>query len=222
MAELDTTDVQSDIKQQQVSLNNAQIKLEQLLNGPTAKDVLNAENAIINATSKITTLENQRTNIFRDKTNKQIEFDNQALTKANDIKNKQADLMNAKNELATLEKTQNKEISDTGTDIIKTLDAAIIDARKHIIDAENSIYRADEILGISDANRLKNDDYEMYIAAKNTGLRTQTETDWIQANQLLSEAKSLLNNTPQSNPNSREVQKLLLALSKAEDKMVTL
>ncbi len=222
MAELDTTDVQSDIKQQQVSLNNAQIKLEQLLIGPTAKDILNAENTTINAASKITTLENQRTNIFRDKANKQGDFDNQGLSKENDIKNKQADLANAKNELTTLEKTQKKGLSDAGTDITKTLDTAVIDARKQIIDADNNLYRADEILGISDTNRLKNDSYEVYISAKNSSLRTQTEIDWSRASELLSEAKAVLNSLPQSNPSSTEIKNLLLVLSKTEDKIITL
>ena len=64
MAELDTTDVLNDIKQQEVNLSNAQIKLSELLKGATDKDILNAENSVASAISKITTLENDRVNIL--------------------------------------------------------------------------------------------------------------------------------------------------------------
>lgn len=115
MAELDTTDVQSDIKQQEVSLNNAQVKLTQLLGGATDKDLLNAENTVTSAKSKITTLENSKVNLLADKINKQTDFGNQITAKQNaiksnenDIKSKQASLQNAKNELIVLEATEGK------------------------------------------------------------------------------------------------------------------
>ncbi len=222
MAELDTTDVLNDIKQQEVGLNNTQIKLDQLVKWATAKDILNAQNSVTSAMSKITTLGNQKTNIFRDKANKQTDYANQILSKQNDIKSKQAQLVNAKNELITLEKTQNKGLSDAGTDIAKTLNTAVIDARKQIIDADASLYNADEILGISDANRLKNDSYEVYLSAKNNTLRTRAENDWAKATTLLSEAKSLMNTLPSESPDSASVKNLLDALSKMEDACITL
>jgi len=193
MAELDTTDVLNDIKQQEVSLSNAQIKLSELLKGATDKDILNAENSVASAMSKITTLENDRVNIFREKANKQTDYDNQIVSKQNDIQSKQTQLTNSQNELITLEKTQNKGLTDIGTNIAKTIDSAIIDARKQIIDADANLYSADEILGISDANRTKNDNYEVYFSAKNSTFKLQTENDWGKATTLLSQAKSLLN-----------------------------
>lgn len=115
IAELDTTDVLSDIKQQELSLNNAQIKLAQTIKGAEAKDLLNAQNTITSTKSKITTLENDRVNILRDQANKQTDYASQTTAKQNDIKsnendikNKQAQLANMKNELVTLEKTEDK------------------------------------------------------------------------------------------------------------------
>ncbi len=222
MAELDTTDVLNDIKQQGVSLNNAQIKLDQLIIGPTAKDVLNAQNSVKNAESKIITLENQRANIARDKENKQTDYENQLISKQNEEKSKTAQLVNAKNELITLEKTQSKGLSDAGTDIAKTLDTAVIDARKQIIDADASLYNADEILGISDANRLKNDSYEVYLSAKDSSLRAKTENDWGKATSLLNDAKKILTTMPQSSNNSTDTKNLLTVLSAAEDALISL
>lgn len=227
MAELDTTDVLNDIKQQQVSLNNAQVKLAQTIKGPTDKDLLNAQNAITSTKSKITTLENDRVNILRDKTNKQTDYESQIVAKQNDIrsnendiKNKQAQLVNAENELTTLEKTETKDLADTDTDIAKTLDTAVIDGRKQVIDADASLYNADEILGITDANRTKNDSYEVYLSAKDSTLRSKTENDWAQANTRLLEAKSLLNST--SAGDSTSTKNLLNALSKMEEALIVL
>ena len=222
MAELDTTDVLNDIKQQGVSLNNAQIKLDQLVIGPTAKDVLNAQNSVKNAESKIITLENQRANIARDKENKQTDYENQLISKQNEEKSKTAQLVNAKNELITLEKTQSKGLSDAGTDIAKTLDTAVIDARKQIIDADASLYNADEILGISDANRLKNDSYEVYLSAKDSSLRAKAESNWGKATSLLNDAKKILTTMPQSSNNSTDTKNLLTVLSAAEDALISL
>lgn len=222
MAELDTTDVLNDIKQQEVSLNNAQIKLDQLVIGPTAKDVLNAENSVTSAASKITTLQNQRTNTLRDKANKQTDYESQLLSKQSDIKSKQAQLVNANNELVTLQKTQDKGLSDAGTDIAKTLDTAVVDARKQIIDADASLYNADEILGISDANKLKNDSYEVYLSAKDNTLLSKAENDWGKATSLLSDAKAILTSMPQSSNNTTDTKKLLVSLSTAEDMLISL
>ena len=223
MAELDTTDVQSDIKQWQVSLNNAQVRLAQTIKWPTDKDLLNAQNSITSAQSKITTLENDRVNIFRDKANKQTDYNNQIIAKQNDIKSKQAQLINAQNVLITLEKTQDKGLTDVGTDIAKTLDAALIDARKQIIDVDANLFNADEILGISDANRTKNDSYEVYLSAKDSSLKSKAVNDWGKATALLSNAKSFLNALPQgSTHDSSSIKSLLDGLAQTEDVLITL
>lgn len=168
-------------------------------------------------------------NILRDKANKQTDYENQIASKQNDIqgnqndiKSKQAQLINAQNELVTLEKTENKGLTDTNTNIAKTLDAALIDARKQIIDADANLYNADEILGITDANRTKNDSYEVYLSAKNTTLRSNTERDWAQATTLLSEAKSLLDTASQGTSNSTDTKNLLGALSNLENSLILL
>ena len=228
MAELDTTDVQSDIKQQEVNLNNAQIKLTQTIKGAEEKDILNGENTITSTKSKIATLESDRANLLRDKENKQTDYKSQITAKQNDIAsntndilNKKAQLVITQNELALLEKTETKGITDSDTDIAKTLDTAIIDAKKQIIDAEANLYNADEILGITDANRTKNDSYEVYLCSKDPTLKSQAENDWGKANSLLTEAKNLLSSLPTTN-DSTATKTLLATVSKLEDALVTL
>lgn len=81
MAELDTTDILNDIKQQEVNVTNAQVKLTQLIKGATDKDLLNAENTVTSTKSKIITLENSKVNLLSDKENKQRDFQSQILSK---------------------------------------------------------------------------------------------------------------------------------------------
>jgi hypothetical protein len=177
---------------------------------------------VTSAKSKIVTLENSKANLVTDRENKQRDFGNQILAKQNDIASKQAQFANAQNELATLEKTTVKTLSDTDTDVTKILDTAIIDARKQIIDAESNLYNADVILGISDANRTKNDSYETYLSAKNNTLKVQAENDWRTASNLVSEAKNTLNTLPATGNNSTDIKTLISTLSKAFDSLVIL
>ncbi len=226
IAELDTTDVLNDIRQSEVSLNNSQLKLAQILKGATEKDLLNAKNSITSAESRITTLVNDRVNIAQEAINKQLDFENQILAKQTEIKNntneidsKKAQLENAKNELAILEKTEDKGLSDDQVNIKKTLESAIINARKQIIDAESNLYKADEILGISDLNRTKNDAYEGYLSYS---LKSKASEDWAMANVLMADSKSTLESLPQNGYDTESATKLLETLAKMQSRIVSL
>ncbi len=226
IAELDTTDVLNDIRQSEVSLNNAQVKLTQLLKWATEKDLLNAKNSVTSTASRITTLENDRENMVREAANKQFDFENQIVAKQWEIKNnkneilsKWAQLENAKNELAILEKTENKWLSDTKINIEKILESASIDAQKQIIDAEANLYKADEILGISDLNRAKNDAYEGYLSY---ALKSKASEDWAKANVIVAESKWVLASLPQNGFNSQSTVALLNNLAKMQSLIVSL
>lgn len=124
--------------------------------------------------------------------------------------------------MATLEKTENKGLSDVNANIAKMLDTALIDARKQIIDADANLYNADEILGLTDANRTKNDSYEVYLSAKNITLRSKAESDWGQATALLAKAKSSLDALSPGSNNSTDTKSLLDVLSQTENALILL
>lgn len=44
--------------------------------------------------------------------------------------------------------------------------------------AGNVLLQIDEIFGITDENRARNDEFETYLSAKNSALKTQVEQDW--------------------------------------------
>gem|GEM_PF-2442489 len=80
----------------------------------------------------------------------------------------------------------------------------------------------DEIIGVSDANRSKNDAYEIYIGAKNSSLKTQAENDWRTTNSIFLDSKtaySSLNSTSQS---SEEILGFLNKLLTSYDSLIDL
>jgi len=229
IAELDKEDINNTIKQAELSLNDAQIKLTDLLNGAEYKDILNAENSVTTAENKILTLGNDLDNLGRDRENKSKDYDNQITQKKNDIasnindvRNKQQQLVNLKNELITLERSEEKWLIDSDVDLTKTVSDAYTNAKKQIIDLENALYDVDEIIGVSDANRSKNDAYEIYIGAKNSSLKTQAENDWRTTNSIFLDSKtaySSLNSTSQS---SEEILGFLNKLLTSYDSLIDL
>lgn len=229
IAELEKDDVNNTIKQAELSLNDAQIKLQDLLNWSEYKDILNAKNSVITAKNKILTLENDLANLIADKENKLKDYDNQIIQKnlaiknnESDIKSKELQLTNLKNELDTLEITEAKWLTDYDVDLTKTISDAYINAKKQIIDIENSLFDSDEILGITDTNRYKNDSYETYLWAKNTQTKNNADNNWNNSNLLFIEAKNLYNNLNTTNQKSEEILSFLNKLLDSYDKLIDL
>jgi len=229
IAALNSDDITNDIKQQQIALNDAEVKLAQTLDWPEEKDILSAKNTITSTESKLVTLNDDIDNLNRNKQNKITDYNNQITSKENDIKsnendiaNKQLQLENAKNELATLEKTETKSLTDYDIDLVKTLDTAYTDTKKQIIDADNLMYDADEILWITDENKNKNDSYESVISAKNSTLKSTTEDEWRLSRTLLDNAKTAFNNIPTTWKTSTNITAVLNSLNKALDSMTNL
>ncbi len=229
IAELDKTDVNSAIKQAELSLNDAEIKLSDLLNWAEYKDILNGENSVITAENKILTLENDLSSLQIENENKLKDYDNQIKQKENDIasnendvENKELQVNNLKNELVTLEKAEEKWLTDFDVDLEKTISDAYITSKKQIIDIENALFDADEIIWISDSNENKNDSYEIYLWAKNSLVKIQTETNWRDSNSLFLNAKSSYESLNSNNQTASEILVFLNKLLESYDKLTDL
>lgn len=229
IATLNSDDITNDIKQQQISLYDAEVKLAQTLDWPEEKDILSANNTITSTESKLVTLNDDIDNLVRSRESKIKDYDNQITAKENDIKsnqndiaNKELQLINSKNELATLEKTENKDLTDYDIDLTKTLENAYTDAKKQIIDWDNLLYDADEILWITDENKDKNDAYSSFIAAKNSWLKTKAEDGWRNSRNLMDKAKISFNSIQTNAKNSTNISNMLAELNKAFESMINL
>ncbi|MDD2487226.1 MAG: efflux RND transporter periplasmic adaptor subunit [Candidatus Gracilibacteria bacterium] len=222
IAELEKTDINSTIKQAELSLSDAQIKLQDLLNGAQYKDILNGENNVTTSENKIQTLENDLSSLIDDKENKIKDYANQISQSENDIKNKEASLLNTKNDLATLEKIEEKGLTDYDIDLRKTISDSYTNAKKQLIDLENSLFKADEILGISNLNKDKNDSFEVYLGAKNSSTKVQAERDWSNSNTLLLSAQTYYDSLNSNEQSSTEIIDFLDKLSESYFKLMDL
>lgn len=198
IAVLDTSDALNSIKQAEINLSNSKISLAETLKPAEQKDLLQAQNSINKTKSDIAAAKQSYANAQLEKANKLRDIENSITSKkaslaanAVDIENKQAsyqsDLDSKKSQLelerkklATLVEQEGKTNSNTETDTKKTLSTALTDARKQLIDAQALLRTVDEIFGITETNRSKNDAYEAYMSSD----RSKVEFEWYTSNGL--------------------------------------
>lgn len=222
LAELDSTDVLNAIKQASVSLSNAKIKLAQTTKWPEQKDVIKAQNDIDTTTNSLNVAKDTYRNLLSDRDNKLSDLQKQIDLKNEELINKTNDLQIAKNDLDTLIKQEWINVSNFTTDNSKTLDTAFSDARKYNIDAENLLIIVDEIFWISDANRSKNDAFEVYLSAKNNAYKNNTESQWMATNLLLAENKAKFNAIDPVKLTKENVTDLFNSISKTYGSLIIL
>ena len=87
--------------------------------------------------------------------------------------------------------------------------------------ARNSLDYTDELLGVTDMSRNKNDSYEMYLGAKNTSLKTKAENTFREFNTKYSDTYKYYQENISWKSNIPE-NKIVLALQKALDTLESL
>jgi len=102
-------------------------------------------------------------------------------------------------------------VSDINVDLKNTLETAYTDSRKYLIDAENLLLDVDEIYGISDLNKYRNDTFETYLSAKNSTLKISVEDQYSKIKSMLSQSQSIYNQTSNKTPD--EIKNLLNSIS---------
>lgn len=221
IAELDKTDIQNTIKQAQISVSDAQIKLEEILKWPEQKDLLKYEWEVTSAKNKIENLNIDITNLEKTKNDKIADLEKQIKTKNDDIKSKTEELTNSKTDLELYITQSEKDVWDLNVDNSKTIEDAFSNSKKYLIDIEKTLNSVDEIFWISTENKSKNDDYELYLSAKNTNLKNQTSTLWSEINLKLQETNSLYSSL-ESNKSEENATKILTKISEIYSSLIDL
>lgn len=157
IAKLDSESAENSIKQAQISLENAQIELQEVLDGSTNLELMQAQN-------NVDTVQN---NLLIS----QDEYSKLLIEQATTLKEKEEDLVLAKAEI-------NMESQATGSIIIlsKTLTDTMNSVRQYVTDASDILEDIDIIFGISDENKDKNDEFELYLSAKNSSLKSEVNS----------------------------------------------
>ncbi len=175
IAELDSKDAESSIKESELNLENAKLSLRQLYEWPDESQILQSKNTILTAENNLTISQKELENLKRNNLNslsdteKNIEFAEKELS----ILISWYEI--TKSELETLKKEQlsnlNSSVANKGTTIIDIEDGF----RSSIAQIWEIILEADYILGISDENEEKNDSFEMFLWAKKSSVKTTAE-----------------------------------------------
>ncbi len=222
IAEIDNTNALNSIKQAEIDLNNSKITLLSDQKPPEQKDILQQENAVGKTQLDI---ENQNLTTVKAKTeydSSVLDAQNKITQKQTDIESKKAQLTLLQNQLNTLLSEQGKGLSDTNTDVQKSVQSAYTDVRKYLIDANDHLKTVNDIFAFDDNSPNKDADYLMFIAGKNTSLKETSKTDYLNSKNLYAKYNTLYSSLHASSITSNQAIDLLKNISELYDSLVTL
>ncbi|MBW7954878.1 HlyD family efflux transporter periplasmic adaptor subunit [Candidatus Gracilibacteria bacterium] len=193
IASLDSTDQDLVVEDAKISLENAKLSLSELYNKDNKSQILQAQNNI----------KTQEFNL--DIAKKELE--NLKITQTNSINDLKQNIENAKNDLEISKKSYDLALSDAS--ILK--DKLNTDYNSQTSQRENSIFQIqtniysektnilkslddiDKILGQTDKNRDLNNDFEIYLGAKNTSIKNEAENNLLKTYGLYNDFLNNLN-----------------------------
>lgn len=200
IAQLDTSDLENDIKQKEISLRDAQLSLQELLKWEDESKIFSATSDIENIQDNIAEQQKELENLIEEK---QIELNNKYKTlseyeaslenekSSSDIltESNQNDIEIAERELQSKSETYNLAVQDyentqkiekqnlleTETNYNIKLDNAYNELRNWKLDIKEDLNDLDLIFWFTEQNEDKSIEYINYLSVKNSQLLTDTE-----------------------------------------------
>lgn len=161
IAKLDDSDVYRNIEDAKLNLENAKISLKQLYESADDSKIKQAKN-------NISVLESNYNIGLQELKNLKISQQNSISKLQSDIDTQKKELENTKKEKDNL---LNTKVSSKNTTITNIEDSF----KNYLLDIDNAIESSDEILWVSTKREKNNDNYENYLWAKNTALKSTSE-----------------------------------------------
>lgn len=207
IAKIDNKDAVNNIKNAELTLQNAEISLQELYKWPDESNILQAKNTITKAEEWVLisqeqleilkiNQENTKNKALEDIENLRKDWDN---SKA-DLEAMKKDLETAKNnleisqkELELLQKNQNQTFNSTIFNQETTIKNIENTLKDYLAEVDTINTEADYILWVSETNVKKNDDFEIYLWAKNTNYKSQASSFLNQSLQNYKDLKKLVN-----------------------------
>jgi len=145
IAELDQDSVINNITQAEISLQNAQLSLNEVLNGNSDSQILQAENNLEQSKLKLEVAKQEYQNLLTEKKNF---IANQTNSISGSVSNYDSSLANMKIELQNI-----------------------------ISEWKKTLITLDSIFGVTNAYKTANDEFEIYLSAKNTSYKLETKSN---------------------------------------------
>ncbi|MDP5039075.1 MAG: efflux RND transporter periplasmic adaptor subunit [Candidatus Gracilibacteria bacterium] len=172
IAKLDDTDGQNSIKQSQISLENAKISLNALYEEIDESKILSANNSIENTKKSIEIAKKELINLETNKKNGLIDIENNISNLKKELINLEESLSQSENELELLIKSNSNNLENTINNKNNSIIQIQNDYLNNLIQLSQIIEKMDILLGVSELNKSQNDDYEIYLGAKNNTIKT--------------------------------------------------
>lgn len=194
IAEIDNTDAMNNIKDAQISLDNARLSLTQLYELPDESKIQQSKNSISQAQNTLDTAKKELENL-------KVSQENTKQKQLDDIENLKKELESSKKslsialiELENLKKEKNQSLDNTISNKNTTIKTTEDSFKTYINEIDKIITETDYILWVTEKNSKMNDSYEIYLWAKNSSLKSEANIALSKSISLFDDLKILVNN----------------------------
>lgn len=181
IAELDKSQALINIEQQQLNIENAKLKLQDLYKPLDASKIMEYEKNISQAEDNIEVAKKELDLLLKTQETSTQNIEKNIEYKKKDIEILEKSLVDAEESYQVTLKEQQKSLTNTEIEIQNTFDTLLLDFKKELTGIAENIETIDYILWYTEANKTKNDVFEIYLSAKDLTLKNQAEIYFSQA-----------------------------------------
>ncbi len=181
IAELDKSQALINIEQQQLNIENAKLKLQDLYKPLDASKIMEYEKNISQAEDNIEIAKKELDLLLKTQATSVQNIEKNIEYKKKDIEILEKSLVDAEESYQVTVKEQQKSLTNTEIEIQNTFDTFLLDFKKELTGIAENIETIDYILWYTEANKTKNDVFEIYLSAKDLTLKNQSEIYFSQA-----------------------------------------
>ncbi len=216
IAEIDNSDWLQKVKEAQITLENEKLALSDLYEEASETDILKAQNAITSTKQSIEVAKKELENLQTTKTNWLNDINTNIANLEKTLENSKAELESSiselelsKKELETTKLTQADSLTSKETANQKTLKDIQLAFNSNIIDIKQALEKMDAVLWVTDENKAQNDDYEIYLWAKNTSEKTQATSLFSETYGKYTALKKIVDNYDENDTSSETLTSIL-------------
>lgn len=176
IARLDDTDWQNNVKQAKINLENSKISLNSLYEDIDASKILQSQNSIEITQKSIDVAKKELENMYNNKSITINDLSNNLNNLNKELNNLNDSLSQAQSDLDLTQKSNENSLNITKENQINTINQIQNDFLNNLTQISQIIEKQDIMLGVSDTNKKLNDEYEIFLWAKNMWNKNESIT----------------------------------------------
>lgn len=176
IARLDDTDWQNNVKQAKINLENSKISLNSLYEDVDASKILQSQNSIEITQKSIDVAKKELENMYNNKSITINDLSNNLNNLNKELNNLNDSLSQAQSDLDLTQKSNENSLNITKENQINTINQIQNDFLNNLTQISQIIEKQDIMLWVSDTNKKLNDEYEIFLWAKNMWNKNESIT----------------------------------------------